>query len=282
MFKLNSTFLSRAGTTAGLRKGDKASIWDLLHGMMLPSGNDAAHALAEFVGRKIFIRTEEYRRRIEENPGENNCKSKDSFRMFINEMNKTAREIGLANTQYANPHGLANRFNRSCSNDIAKLTAIAMQRCTYFRQIVKTKSYKCAIRSQSNSFREIEWVNTNLLLEQNECLGVKTGITPTAGPCLCTYWQREHSSIIIVILRTASMELRWLESLKLAEWGFQLLQTPTQSHISSTHSQFGAALNNQNGSLILNSLLQNQKDRIVQEIMNFTKEQDSAEKVEQV
>lgn len=93
---------------------------------MLPSGNDAATCLAEFVGKKIYLKTEEYRRRNEQNSSQNNCKNKDGLRMFINEMNKTAREMNLRYTQFANPHGLANNFNRSCSNDLSRLTSLAM------------------------------------------------------------------------------------------------------------------------------------------------------------
>ena len=52
-FPTSLTYIIIKGTTAGLRKGDKLSVWDLLHALMLPSGNDAAIALAEFVGRKI-------------------------------------------------------------------------------------------------------------------------------------------------------------------------------------------------------------------------------------
>jgi D-alanyl-D-alanine carboxypeptidase len=66
--------------------------------------------------------------------------------MFINEMNRTAREFNMRYTQFANPHGLANNFNRSCSNDLARLTSQAMNKNYFFRQIVSCKNYKCNIK----------------------------------------------------------------------------------------------------------------------------------------
>ena len=86
--KISKLATTMIGTTAELRPGDKLTVWDLLHGMMLPSGNDAAYALADFVGRQIYFKTEEYKRKCDESKSYlNKCKSKDAQRCFVNLMN---------------------------------------------------------------------------------------------------------------------------------------------------------------------------------------------------
>lgn len=76
------------GTTAELKAGDRLTFWSLLHGLMLPSGNDAAFAIAEFLGRQIFFESEEYKFKLQENPANiENCKTRDAVKAFICEMN---------------------------------------------------------------------------------------------------------------------------------------------------------------------------------------------------
>lgn len=77
---------------------------------MLPSGNDAAFAIAEHIGRIIYFDTDEYKKRLEENPSHfENCKIKDALKCFIHEMNKFAKDLNMHNSHFANPHGLMNK-----------------------------------------------------------------------------------------------------------------------------------------------------------------------------
>lgn len=152
------------------------------------SGNDAAQCLAEHIGRQIFFEDEEYKKKLEENPSIIiNIKQRDSIKCFLQEMNKTARGLGLEHTHYSNPHGLINKYNKSSTSDQCRLTAVAM-RNRLFQKIVATKIYRCQAITRNDTKRELLWYNTNKLLALEECVGVKTGITSTAGPCLSSYF----------------------------------------------------------------------------------------------
>lgn len=155
--------------------------------MMLPSGNDAAHALAEHVGRRIYFQSAEYKRSVGATGRRGRkCTTKNALRFFVNEMNKLAREIGLRYSQFANPHGLNNYFNRSCSNEMAVLSSYGMSSFQLFREVVGCKVHSCEVTERDKSIRKVTWLNTNKSLEFDNCHGIKTGITPNAGPCLIT------------------------------------------------------------------------------------------------
>lgn len=130
-------------------------------------------------------------------------------------MNETARKLGLSNTYFTNPHGLANRLNRSTAYDMAKLSFWAMK-IPLFSQIVKCKHHTCDVRNQSLS-RAVRWENTNKLLEHG-FYGIKTGTTQQAGPCLASYFVSRKRPYIIVLLNCKSKGERWLDSCKLVDW----------------------------------------------------------------
>jgi len=96
----------QGGTSAGLMTGDLITINDLLHGMMLPSGNDAAYTLAYYVGRKQYLRNIICKKKIVSNSPLSSTKSGVYLNKFISMMNKMAKRLGLRNTTYHNPHGL--------------------------------------------------------------------------------------------------------------------------------------------------------------------------------
>jgi D-alanyl-D-alanine carboxypeptidase len=185
------------GTTAFLRPGDKITIRNLLYALMLPSGNDAAWALAEHFGIKL------------------SPSSIKPVRHFVAEMNKRAREMNLILTNFENPHGLMYKKNISCARDVAKMASCGLKD-EDFRSIVDTKSYTAEILGQDGVIRFQNWENTNKLLGTGFC-GVKTGITDNAGPCLCVA-VRKSNPIVIVLLNSRSMEDRWVEAKKLSDW----------------------------------------------------------------
>lgn len=120
------------GSRLGLKTGDKITILDLLYGLMLHSGNDAAVALAEYAGNDI--------------PG------------FAEKMNKKAQELGLKNTHFETPHGLDSDEHYTTAYELALLTNYALNNPT-FSKIVGTKNYTITINGYSKDLS-----NTNELL----------------------------------------------------------------------------------------------------------------------
>jgi serine-type D-Ala-D-Ala carboxypeptidase (penicillin-binding protein 5/6) len=206
VISLNASSLG--GTTAGLQKDDELTVWDLLHGMMLPSGNDAAFALAEHFGKLMY--TDKF-----------GIRSKYGLcleRFFISEMNKNAHALHMFSTYYTNPHGLDNEFHKSCAYDIGLLAYKAMKN-KQFQRIVNCKYYEMDIAdSHKLNSRHVLWENTNLLLSTEGYNGVKTGITPEAGPCLCISYHKGKMHLIIVLLNCDTMEMRWKETRNIVKY----------------------------------------------------------------
>lgn len=132
-FKVSIKASTTPGTTANLLDSQYLSIWDLLHGLMLPSGNDAAMVLAENFSTRMTNRT---KRKIEKdelgNIIQKSVKSKivsfnESCSLFVKQMNKTARRFFMKYTNYANPHGLADKSNHSTALELAYLANYAMK-----------------------------------------------------------------------------------------------------------------------------------------------------------
>lgn len=177
------------GSRLGLKRGDKASVKDLLYGLMLRSGNDAAVALAEHVG--------------------------GSVKEFAELMNENAIELGLTNTHFVTPHGLDDANHYTTALELAKLTDYAMDNET-FAKIVGTKSTTIYINNQP---RQIN--NTNELLGVlNGVVGVKTGFTNNAGRCLVTETKRNNMDIITIVLGADTKKDRTKDSVNLIEYTF--------------------------------------------------------------
>ena len=177
------------GSRLGLKRGDKASVRDLLYGLMLRSGNDAAVALAEHVG--------------------------GSVKGFAELMNEKASELGLTNTHFVTPHGLDDANHYTTALELAKLTDYAMDNET-FAKIVGTKSTTIYINNQP---RQIN--NTNELLGMlNGVVGVKTGFTNNAGRCLVTETKRNNMDIITIVLGADTKKDRTKDSVNLIEYTF--------------------------------------------------------------
>jgi D-alanyl-D-alanine carboxypeptidase len=188
---------SMIGTSAGLRSCDRLTVRDLLFALMLPSGNDAAWALAEFFGMQLAP------------------SSIKPVKHFTAEMNKTARELNLDGTYFANPHGLMYKKNVSCARDVAKTACYALKD-EVFRNIVDTKKHIAEVKGSDGMIRFLTWENTNKLLGHG-FNGVKTGVTDNAGPCLCVSFKK-LSTIVLVLLNSRTMDDRWIEAKRLAEW----------------------------------------------------------------
>ena len=199
---VSSEAFMTSGTSADLLAGDTLTVWDVLHGLLLPSGNDAAICLAEYFG--FIINGIKINLRI---------KPTSMIDVFVSEMNSNARELKLNNTVYANPHGLMNKENKSTAEDIAKLSAICMN-LPLFSDIVKKTQYKCSGKSSSGKHNAYVWNNTNQLLNKG-FNGVKTGNTITAGPCLSASYKDDTYNLIIVVMGCKSSSHKWHEVIRL-------------------------------------------------------------------
>lgn len=172
-----------------LRPRQRISVRDLLYGLILRSGNDAAHALA--------------------------VAAAGSERRFVARMNRYAAALGLADTRYANPIGLDERGNRSSARDLAAL-ARRLLRIPAFARMARARS---AVLRSVRPRRRIE--STNRLLDMVPwATGVKTGHTFGAGWCLVASGRRKGVELISVVLGAPSEEARYASSLALLGWGF--------------------------------------------------------------
>jgi D-alanyl-D-alanine carboxypeptidase len=179
----------KEGSSIYLRVGEEMSLLNLLYGLMLRSGNDAAVAIAEHVG--------------------------GSEEGFVHLMNEKARELGLENTHFMNPHGLDHDDHYSSANDLAKLTAYAL-RNPLFREIVKTRVRKVP---NPNAEWDYVWTNKNKMLHLYEGAdGVKTGYTKKAGRCLVSSATRGGQQLAVVTLNDGD---DWADHRRLLDWGFR-------------------------------------------------------------
>lgn len=182
------------GSRLKLKAGDKISVKDLLYGLMLRSGNDAAVALAEYVGGNI-----------EE---------------FANLMNLNAESLGLNNTHFITPHGLDSEEHYTTAYELAIITDYALHN-QVFSEIVNTKTITININGQSRVIN-----NTNELLGNlNGVYGVKTGFTNGAGRCLVTSIKRDNLDVICIVLGADTKKDRTRDSVRLIEYVFNNYKT---------------------------------------------------------
>ncbi len=200
--KAYSDYIVRNGaSSARLIVGDKVTVRQLLYGLMLPSGCDAAYALADKFGTGT---TRSAR-----------------VKSFIGKMNKTAKDMGLKNTHFDSFDGISNGSNYSTPRDLTKIASSAMKNST-FRAIVKTKSTKQKVTTKSGGYRYMSWSNTNTLLgTYSGALGVKTGSGPQAGYCLVFAATRNGKTVIGTVLKSTSVSARASDAKKLMDYGFK-------------------------------------------------------------
>ena len=208
------------GTTAGLRAGDRLTVVQLLHGLLLPSGNDAAVVLAEGCGRLLLDRWSHKPTRQKLQRCLNIVSMPDSetdvLDFFVRCMNRLAVKLGLAKSCFSNPHGLADKGNKSTAADVGRLVHFA-KRDALLATVVRTPEYSCIATSELGAPSPYTWANTNVLLREGYD-GFKTGITPTAGPCLVATRTYRGVNLIITVLHCKNCEYRWKEVNALYTW----------------------------------------------------------------
>ncbi|MEU6481660.1 serine hydrolase [Streptomyces sp. NPDC047017] len=189
---------------AHLIVGDKVTVRQLLYGLMLPSGCDAAYALADKFGTGS---TQAAR-----------------VKSFIGKMNSAAAELKLKNTHFDSFDGIGNGKNYSTPRDLTKIASSAMANAN-FRAVVKTKSYTAKTITKTGSTRTMAaWTNTNTLLSSYKgTIGVKTGSGPEAKYCLVFAATRGNKTVIGTVLASTSVNQRGTDATKLLNYGFARL-----------------------------------------------------------
>jgi D-alanyl-D-alanine carboxypeptidase (penicillin-binding protein 5/6) len=207
------TFSERAdetpGSTADVREGESLPVAEALFGLMLPSGNDAAVALAEHFGDR-FAPAE---------PADAISTKPDALVRFVAEMNRQAAALEMKHSQFANPHGLSAKGHESSPADLVRLTHAALS-LPRFRDYISTRQRGCTVTHTSGYRRNVVWRNTNRLLGIEGYVGVKTGTTSAAGACLVTLAHRGDRELIAVVLGSATSEARYIDTRNLIRWAW--------------------------------------------------------------
>ncbi|MFE7427068.1 D-alanyl-D-alanine carboxypeptidase family protein [Streptomyces sp. NPDC014646] len=193
--------VSKGASSARLIVGDKVTVRQLLYGLMLPSGCDAAYALADKFG--------------------SGSTRAARVKSFVGKMNSSAKALGLKNTHFDSFDGIGNGSNYSTPRDLTKIASSAMKNST-FRAIVKTKSTKQKVTTKSGGYRYMSWSNTNTMLSSySGAIGVKTGSGPTAKYCLVFAATRNGKTIIGTVLSSTSATTRSADMKKIMDYGFK-------------------------------------------------------------
>lgn len=191
--------VSVGGSTAGLVVGERMTVWNLLHGMLMPSGNDAAIALADAIG--------------------------GSVPHFAALMNAEAVRLHLHDTHYLSANGFDMPGQVTSAADLAHLARIDLH-FRNFERVVRTRSWT----AHSVDGRLHRWVNTNRLLWASRWVnGVKTGTTPGAGACLVSS-VREGNKWVIEVNLGSTETSRFRDGTELLDYGLAVDPAPPWAH----------------------------------------------------
>lgn len=181
--------MKQDGTNVGIRPDMPLSLHQLLYGMMLISGNDAAVSVAETVG--------------------------GSYDRFIEMMNEKAASIGATHSHFANPNGLTNPDHYTTAEDMVLIASHAMKNPD-FRDIVKRKNYPMTYRN--GIYRNVENRNEFLSSHYEGANGIKTGMTDAAGECLVASAERNGKLLIVAFYHDKN---RWNDTKAWLDYGFE-------------------------------------------------------------
>ncbi len=189
LVEISKNASSIGGSVINVSTGDVVTVLDLLYGLLLASGNDAAIALAEHTAGSI-----------------------ENFSIL---MNTKAKELGLSNTNFESPHGLDSENHFTTATELAILSDYALSN-EMFLKIVGTKQYTITIDNYTRTL-----TNTNELLGNYEGIyGVKTGFTNGANRCLVTACKQDDMDLICVVLGADTKDFRTSDSKKLLDYAF--------------------------------------------------------------
>lgn len=194
-YTLPAYYLIPDGSHIGIKRGEELSLKDLMYGMMLASGDDAANVIAKHVSGTI--------------PD------------FVAEMNAFVQSLGCKQTTFYNPHGLHHPKQLTTAYDMALIAREALK-VPAFREIVSTARYT---RPKTNKQEATPLVQTNRLLRRGPCyypkaIGVKTGYYSLAGSTLVGAAQEGDRTLIVVLLKNKDRKQMFLDAIQLFEAAF--------------------------------------------------------------
>ena len=194
------TMIAAGSSLAKLKQGDVLTVEQLIGGMILPSGNDAAYVLADAAGRRL---------------AGDDVTATTAVNTFVEEMNRQAAALGLENTHFANPDGIHSTNHYTSMQDLATIGKLALQDQTISRQAAtRTETVQLASRT-------LTWLNTNELLQPKSefycsyAVGLKTGRTKAAGNCLLSAFVYKGNPYIVGVFGCPKTEDRFTDTLEL-------------------------------------------------------------------
>lgn len=194
--------LQPGSSTAYIAMDSRLTVEMLVEAMLLPSGNDAAYILSAAAGRVIA--------------GQSEIGARKAVAIFLEEMNRMGKELGLANSHFENPDGYHSENHFSCPGDLATIGELALSN----EIIAKYAALQCdSVRFASGE--TITWYNTNRLLNPESAwycenaVGLKTGYTTEAGYCLLAAFEEDGQQYLIGIFDAESTLSRYSDSVNL-------------------------------------------------------------------
>lgn len=227
--------LEADSSSAGIKEGETVTVEDLLYGLMLPSGNEAAYMLARHVA--------------------------GSYEAFVDMMNKRAEELGCTGTHFVNPCDLHDDNHYTTARDLYKIAYAAMQDET-FADIADTVQWNM---SKTNMQEERKVLTTNQLIFSSYqpwayayCKGIKTGNTSQAGNCFVGYAEYGDAKLYSVVMGCDSSSLEYsnipasfTDTKALFEWGFESFTSKTLARQGDTVGSVNVRLSTDTDQLVL-------------------------------
>ena len=210
--------VEQGSSTALLALDSRLTVEELVQGMLLPSGNDAALTLAAAVGR-VLLKNE-------------TAAAREAVAEFVAEMNRAAFAVGLQNTHFTNPHGWHSQDHYTCPADLGVMAALALD-----EPILRRAMGLSEITVTTRSGEVYPWRNTNRLVRRDlpgfceEAIGMKTGYTDAAGYCLLAAFG-EEDPLVVGVFGCREGESRYT----LAEELYRVL-TEDPVHTAALHQQ---------------------------------------------
>lgn len=200
--------VAEGSSLAYIKQGHQLTVATLVEGMLLPSGNDAAHILAAAAGRAIA--------------GDPDLSAQEAVSHFVAQMNASAQALGMDDSHFCNPDGFHDDDHYTTIRDLLTIARLALENDTIRGIMGLHEDDVCFVSGET-----ILWRNTNLLLHPEskfycpEAVGMKTGYTDTAGNCLMSAFQVNGRYIIIGVFGCPESEDRFVDTLALYDALFE-------------------------------------------------------------